>query len=422
MERLTRELGGHAIFVKHDNETGAELSGNKVRKLEFLLADALARGTDCVLTCGAVQSNHCRATAVAARRLGMDSVLFLRGEDPGDRTGNLLLDELVGAELHFITPEQYANRAELMGEAARLRRSHGRRPYVIPEGGSNALGSFGYVLLMDELLRQGGLAAPAAGSRADARTDPRAGARTDTPANAPANAPAEALAKAPANAPADGLNDPRGDGPGNAFLPWDHIVCAAGSGWTLAGLHLGAKLLGLDVRIWGVNVCDTGPYFQGRVLSIAREFAVERLGMEATPTTSLPPSNESAGGDPGTIGQLEESDRSVRSTGTGAVVSRGGGEDLADVDLGMVVLRREEIGILEGYKGPGYGKASPELLAFTREVARRDGLLLDPVYTGKAFHGMVKEIERGRFRAGERILFLHTGGVFSLFGPAVGPG
>lgn len=303
LERLSRELRGPEIYVKRDDETGADLSGNKVRKLEFLLAEARARNCDVVITCGGVQSNHCRATAVAARRLGMDSVLFLRGGDPGERDGNLLLSAMVGAELRFITPEAYAGRSELMSEAAAKARADGRRAYVIPEGGSNALGSFGYVTLFSE------------------------------------------------------LEEPP------AAREFDHIVCAVGSGGTLAGLLIGARLLDVRTRIWGVNVSDSAAYFEARVRAIGEEFVGRFLG-GATPTRWLE---------------------------SGAVQ------------------------ILEGYKGPAYAVPYPEELELLRRVARTEGLLLDPVYTGKAFYGLVEEIRRGRFRRGENVLFLHTGGVFSLF-------
>lgn len=307
LERLPRALGGVAwpnLFVKRDDETGSDLTGNKVRKLEYLLAEAVACGADLILTCGGVQSNHCRATAVAARRLGLDSLLFLRGQDPGERDGNLLLDAMVGAELRFITPEQYADRRAVMAAAAGEIRAQGRRPYVIPEGGSNALGSFGYVGMIEELRAQAG----------------------------------------------------------GGALPWRHLVCAVGSGGTLAGLILGTKLCGVDLSIWGVNVCDSAAYFRSRALEIAEEFRARFLPHVPAP-----------------------------------------------------LLTAEEISILEGYKGPAYAVPFAEELETIRLAARTEGLLLDPVYTGKAFHGMVAELGRGRFPQDEPVLFLHTGGAFSLF-------
>jgi D-cysteine desulfhydrase len=308
---LTRLLGGPELFAKCDDESGSDLSGNKVRKLEFLLAEACAQGADIVLTCGAVASNHCRATALAARRLGMDSLLFLRGQDPGARDGNLLLDVLAGAELRFITPEQYADRARGMAAAAEDLRAAGRRPYVIPEGGSNAVGALGYLACVEEIVAQ----------------------------------------------------DPG----------WDHLVVAIGSGGTLAGLLLGAARSRFGARIWGVNVCDSPEYFTGRVREIVSEFA----------------------------GRFPALAAEIR-----AATGRAAGEEL---------IAAESIRILDGYKAPGYGLPSPAALEWIRAAARADALLLDPVYTGKAFHALVEETRRGRFRTGERVLFLHTGGIFSLF-------
>lgn len=328
LERLSAELGGIRLFAKRDDETGTDLSGNKVRKLEFLLAEARREDADLILTCGGIQSNHCRATALAARRLGMDSLLFLRGEEPAFRDGNLFLDSLIGAEIRFITPEVYADRRRVLAREADRQRAAGRRPYVIPEGGSNALGSLGYVAMLTELWQQGlpiedGAAGPPDPAAVDAKDEV-------------------------------------------SPFPWQDIVCAVGSGGTLAGLICGARLLGLDTRIWGVNVCDDAAYFQDRVLEIAAELET-RWRAEMAPGEPGPP------------------------------------------------LTREEIRILEGYRGPAYAKTFPEEVALLREVARKDGLLLDPVYTGKAFYGLLAEARRGRFGASGNVLFLHTGGIFSLF-------
>ena len=145
------------LLIKRDDLTGAALTGNKVRKLEFLLAEAQAENADTVITCGGVQSNHCRATALAARRLGLDSVLLLRVPDPDNPPpieGNVLLDKLAGADLRYVTHAQYADRKHVMAEVARNLKALGKRPYIIPEGGSNALGSWGYVRCVEELSRE----------------------------------------------------------------------------------------------------------------------------------------------------------------------------------------------------------------------------------------------------------------------------
>ena len=150
-------LLGFELWVKRDDMSAGAAAGNKIRKLEYLLADALSRGATSIVTCGGAQSNHARATALMARELGLRSVLLLRTNDPAQPpppTGNLLLDRLAGAELRFITPEQYRERAALMAEAAAALQKRGEVPYVIPEGGSNGLGALGYVAALEELAEQ----------------------------------------------------------------------------------------------------------------------------------------------------------------------------------------------------------------------------------------------------------------------------
>jgi D-cysteine desulfhydrase len=299
LSRLKLRTGKAPIWIKRDDLTGTELTGNKIRKLEFLLADALRQQSDVVVTCGGIQSNHCRATAIAARKLGLDSVLFLRGTPPASADGNVLLDRLVSARVVYISPEEYARRAELMhAEAGRLI-EQGRRPYVIPEGGSNAIGAWGYIAMLEELVEQG-----FAGRV-------------------------------------------------------QHVVCATGSAGTLAGLHVGKRLLGLPMRMWGVAVCNDEAYFQGRVVEIAREFR-DRFA----------------------VGDL---------------------------------LQAGEIRVVEGYVGPGYAKTYPRLLDLIRRVAAEEALFLDPVYTGKAFLAMTDLLDNGTIPPEEEVLFLHTGGIFSLF-------
>lgn len=318
LSRMENRVGRGPLYVKRDDETGADLSGNKVRKLEFLLRDALDQNSDIVLTCGGVQSNHCRATAVASRRLGLDSRLYLRGTKPESLDGNLFLDTMVGADVRYITPEQYEERVSLLETEADRLRAEGRRPYIVPEGGSNALGSFGYVQFLIEMMGQAELspstqAVPPKALKGDVRPAVR------------------------------------------------HVVVATGSGGTLAGLHLGRELLGLtDLQIWGVPVCNDGAYFRNKVLSIADEFA----------------------------GVWNGSNRPV--------------------------VLPDEVHMLDGYKGSAYAVPYPEEVALIQETARTEGLLLDPVYTGKAFYGLVEEMRRGTF-ADDPVLFVHTGGIFSTF-------
>jgi D-cysteine desulfhydrase len=305
LEALPRSSAslGVELWVKRDDLTGAPLSGNKVRKLEYLLADAEAQGADVILTCGGDQSNHCRATAIAARQRGLASVLLLRVVDPTrppPTVANLLLDRMVGAEVRFISRADYARRRELMAQAAEALRAEGRRPYVIPEGGSNALGSLGYVDCVGEIASQ--LPAP------------------ETPTT---------------------------------------IVFAAGSGGTGAGLIAGVRSRGLPWRVVGVNVCDDRAYFVGAIGEI-----VDSLRQE--PGLAFP-------------------------------------------------FQRESIEIQEGFVGRGYAQSRPEELTAMVALARSEGLLLDPVYTGKAWHGLVETLRRDRAAFGARVVFLHSGGLFGLF-------
>jgi D-cysteine desulfhydrase len=300
MERLGKELGIE-LLCKRDDLTGAVLTGNKVRKLEFLLAEALNQGCDTVITCGGEQSNHARATAICAARLGLGCHLLLRTPDPENPpgpTGNILLDRLAGATIRWITPEQYGRRDELMAEEAkRLAEEDQRDPFVIPEGGSNALGAWGYVRCAQELCDQLG--------RVDAT-----------------------------------------------------IVYAVGSGGTAAGLIAGCKLLDLPYRLVGVCVCDDRATFRRRISGILEQMA-ERYSVD-------------------------------------------------------VRVEPESIEIWEDYVGLGYALNRDEELSCIRHLARLEGLILDPVYSGKAMFGLLSELRAGR-KLSEPVVFLHTGGVFGLF-------
>ena len=311
-DRPRAEAERFKIWMKRDDQTGSELSGNKVRKLEYLMAEALGEDATHVITCGGEQSNHARATALAAAQLGLKSILILRTEDPEhppDATGNILLDRLVGAELQWISRAAWRDRTQLLAEAAERVQRGGDRPYVVPEGGSNALGAWGYLRATHELAEDlQGIATP------------------DHPVT---------------------------------------VVYACGSGGTGAGLVLGAKLLGLakrGIRIAGINVCDDRAYFID---------AISRICAEAEARWHL-------------------------------------GANVTEADIEIV----------DGHVGRGYAKSRPEELATIRDVCRSDGIVLDPVYTGKAFHGMVTELTADRTRFGAAVVFLHTGGMFGLFAPS----
>jgi len=300
LEHLPRPSArlGVDVWVKRDDLTGLALSGNKVRKLAWLLADARAQGATVLVTTGGIQSNHCRATAAAAARLGLGCVLLLRGQAPrpGDLDGNLMLDALFGAEVRWCTPGGYAQRdAHMEGIAAELR-AGGAVPYVIPEGGSNALGALAFARACDELRAQ----QPAGG--------------------------------------------------------FDSVVCAVGSGGTLAGLAMG----GLRGRVLGVAVCDDAPTFRRRVEAIAAE-----------------------GGDLG---------------------------------LSLPAAGPDTWDVLEHWRGPAYARTTPAAWRQQAGFAAETGLLLDPVYTGKAWAAVEALARDAPGRLGRRVLFWHTGGAFGNFG------
>jgi D-cysteine desulfhydrase len=292
---------GVSLWWKRDDLTGVELSGNKVRKLEFLLADAEARGADTLITCGGVQSNHCRATALAAARRGLGCVLLLRVPDPAappPPAGNSLLDGLAGAEIRYVSFAEYRRRDEIFAAVEAELAQQGRRPYVIPEGGSNALGAWGYVTAIAELRAQ--LPGPAT------------------------------------------------------------IVYAAGSGGTGAGIELGLRLHEwTGARAVGFAVCDDRAFFQERIAAIA-------------------------------------------------------GEASRRWNLGITVAPHD-VEIDDRFIGPGYAQTTPEMLDAIGDVARTEGLILDPVYTGKAFFGMMRVLAEDPRALGDTVVFLHTGGIFGLF-------
>lgn len=220
----TEDLGAE-LFVKRDDLSSFDLSGNKVRKLEFLLAEAKTspQNYDCVITVGGLQSNHARATAVATRQVGLDPYLILRrplnadgSDDDIGLTGNLLFNRMVGADIRLITPSNYAQvgSERVCAQLAEELREEGRNPYVIPLGGSNALGAFGYLECVEEIKASG--------------------------------------------------------------VHFDHIVFGCGSGGTAAGLALGVKLAGLNTQVHAVGVCDSPEYFYEHI----RETA-EALGLDA---------------------------------------------------------------------------------------------------------------------------------------------
>jgi D-cysteine desulfhydrase family pyridoxal phosphate-dependent enzyme len=294
--RLAAALGLDRLLVKRDDNTGLALGGNKARKLEYLVADALREGADILVTLGAPQSNHCRCTAAAASAAGLDAHLVFSGQPVHEVQGNMVLDQLMGATWSFAGDRPVAQRT---AEVAEELRSAGRRPYVIPGGGSNGLGALGYVRCAFELAAQ----------LAQRKDRPR------------------------------------------------YVVCAGGSCGTLSGLTLGMALAGSDTQVVGV--------------SISRAIA----------------------------------DRVARTREVMA-------ESCKHLDVALPPAAPE---IWEGYVGPGYGMPTDMSRRALEIAARTEGLVLDPVYTAKAFGGLIGEVEVGRVKRGDLVVFVHTGGAPALF-------
>ncbi|MGE0716507.1 MAG: D-cysteine desulfhydrase [Alphaproteobacteria bacterium] len=304
LDRLTAALGGPTIWIKRDDCTGLGLGGNKTRKLEFLCAAAQAEGADTLVTVGAVQSNHARQTAAAAARLGLACELVLENRiadaDANYRTsGNVLLDRMFGARLHEFPPG--ADMARALADTAEAVRAAGRRPYVIPGGGSNPTGALGYVACALELLAQA----------------------TDM------------------------------------GLRIGHVVHATGSAGTQAGLVAGLEGLRTGIPVLGITV---------RQPRERQETAVHALA-----------------------------------------------EQTADL-LGVAgAVARSAVVANSDYVGAGYGVPTPGMLAALRMLAREEGILLDPVYAGKAMDGLIDLVRKGHFARGDNVVFIHTGGQAGLF-------
>lgn len=301
LPRVSAELGVK-LWIKRDDLTGSVLSGNKVRKLEFTLAQALEDGCNHIITCGGLQSNHCRATALACAQLGLSVTLILRGDDSGPADGNLLLGKLAGANVKvFPTREYMASLPQILGREADAINLTGDSAFIIPTGASDAVGIWGYVSAAEELQE---------------------------------------------------------DFSHHRISP-SHVVVATGSGGTQAGLALGAHLLGWQTQVIGMAVCDDEAYFHKKV------------------------------------------DKDIRDCNA----RYGLGVDSAAID----------VQVNDRYIGPGYAQADQAVFDAIEWLARTEGIVLDPVYTGKAFLGLVTEIKAKRLEGARDIVFVHTGGVFGNF-------
>jgi D-cysteine desulfhydrase family pyridoxal phosphate-dependent enzyme len=295
LPRLSQALGGPRIFIKRDDLTGLAGGGNKTRKLEFLVADAVAKKADMLVTVGAVQSNHCRQTAAAAAKTGFRCILVLRGHAPAEPAGNLLLDHLLGAEILWAGDRP---REEVMEEVVAREQTAGRHPYAIPLGGSNPLGAAAYAAAMEELTTQ-------------------------------------------------------------TSQQFDRIVFASSSGGTHAGLAVGAVLTGFRGQVLGISVDEELASLQELVAGIA----------------------------------------------TGIYRMLGDSR----------VMKPAEVCANADYLGGGYAIMGPPEREAIELFARYEGIMVDPVYTGRAAAGMIDLIRRGVIAKDETILFWHTGGIPALW-------
>ncbi|HVY88037.1 MAG TPA: D-cysteine desulfhydrase [Hyphomonadaceae bacterium] len=302
LEKLSKHLGGPEIWIKRDDLTGLAGGGNKTRKLEFLVADALAQGADTLITVGAVQSNHCRLTLAAAAHEGLKCHLVLeqrvKGSYNPNASGNNFLFDLLGAEDRTVVDAGTDLAATMRGVAEKL--GHNRKAYIIPGGGSNALGSMGYVVCAREIM-------------------------------------AQCL---------------------DMNIAFDEIVVASGSAGTHSGLLVGFTGMNVKTPLTGINV---------RRPRAEQEGNVHKLALEAAAFANLPAPS------------------------------------------------RESVVCLDEWVGPGYSLPTDEMVEAVRLFARFEGVLLDPVYTGKAAAGLIGLIRRKHFKQNAKVLFVHTGGAPSLY-------
>lgn len=294
MKNLSEYLGGPRIFVKRDDLTGLALGGNKVRKLEYIMADALRQRADVVITIGAVTSNHARQTAAAAALLGLECQLVLIGREPELAQGNYLLDQLLGAKTCCVRNRDVeAAVQQLIAENQQA----GKRSYVIPAGGHTKLGALAYCDAYQEIKSQ-------------------------------------------------------------SVHDFTAVITAVGTGTTCAGLYLGQKLIKDSTKILGISVGGDQDWCTQEILSVVHE---------------------------------------------------------VETEWGLALTKPQDLRILHDYIGEGYTKPYPRLREAIHLLARKEGILLDPVYSGKAMVGLIDLIEKGHFSRKDQVLFLHTGGAPELF-------
>lgn len=299
LSRLSERLGVE-LYVKRDDLTGLLETGNKVRKLEYLVGEALQQGADTLITCGTLQSNCCRAVAAVAARLGLKAILVFKGGKPEVYDGNLLLSKVLGAEAVYVSDEEFSRIDDLFARLVAGVTARGGKPYVIPESGATEVGALGYAACAEELAEQ-----------------------------------------------------IRGGAPS-----FDSVVITAFSGGSQAGLLIGKQLFGLSAEIIGIPIAYEADQVRDYVTGTITK-AASRFGLEVAPPKT--------------------------------------------------------IHLLDGYQGMGRGQIQEKELATIISLAREEGLLLDPVYTGKAFRGLMDRLSLDPKQFGSRVCFVHTGGVFSLF-------
>ena len=295
LPRLSDVLAGPRILVKRDDQTGLAFGGNKTRKLEFLVAEAQKQGARTLISGGALQSNHCRQTAAAAAKYGFDCILVLNGEMPDKPSANLLLDQLFGAEV--VTIADRNERDRVLKETFDKAVADGRKPYLVPYGGSSPTGALGYAFAMEELMEQ------------------------------------------------------------NKHVDW--IIFGTSSGGTHAGLVLGQRVFEFKGKVLGISIDESEEWLKSRVSKLATE-ASERLGER-------------------------------------------------------IRFESAEVSANADYCKAGYGVLTDAEREAVNLFAKYEGLLLDPVYTGRAAAGMIDLIRKGYFKSEETVLFWHTGGQPALF-------
>ncbi len=300
--RFSEAIDGPALFIKRDDLTGLATGGNKTRKLEFLIGDALSKSADIIITAGGPQSNHCRLTAAAAARAGLECHLVFGSSYDSTLKGNRFLDSILGAHEHW-TPK--GTRETKMAELESAFKAEGRKPYVIPVGGSNSIGALGYVAAMHELKAQ-----------MDAHS-----------------------------------------------ISFDHIVYPTSSGGTQAGMTVGAKMTGFQGKLTGISIDQvpdgTSPFdYKAFVFNIAKQ-TIKDLGIE-------------------------------------------------------INLTLDDFTINYDFLGGGYGVVGDPERNAIRLMAQMEGILVDPVYSGRALAALVGLTKDGQFERNERVLFWHTGGDAAL--------